>query len=91
MGSVDRKEGGWVGVDRNREGESGRGQWGGNDGEGSNRDGKRVAIERGAMGKMGRGQWGGWKGERGGDGRGEKKGQEISQMDMMGCLGGHRL
>ena len=77
-----------------REAESGRGQWGGKDGEGSNREGKRVAMERGAMGKggkMGRGQWEGWKGERCGDGHGEKKGQEISQMDMMGCLGGHRL
>ena len=43
---------------------------------------------------MGRGKWGGGKGERGRDGEGEKKGQEggeISQMDMMGCLGGHRL
>ena len=36
-----------------------------------------------AMGKMGRWQWGG---ERGRDGEGEKKGQ---QMDMI--LGGHRL
>ena len=43
---------------------------------------------------MGRGQWGGGKGERGGDGDEEKKGArggEISQMDMRGCLGGHRL
>ena len=43
-------------------------------------------MERGAIGKggnMGRGQWGG--GEEG------TRGAEISQMDMMGCLGGHRL
>ena len=30
-----------------REGESGRGQRGGRDGEGSNRDGKRLTMERG--------------------------------------------
>ena len=52
VGRVDRKEGGWGGVDGNgeggdREGESGRGQWGGGDGEGSNRDGKRLAMGRG--------------------------------------------
>ena len=55
VGRVDRKEGGWGGVDgngggcvcRDREGESGRGQLGGRDGEGSNRDGKRLAMERG--------------------------------------------
>ena len=46
-GRVDRKKGGWGGVDGNREGESGIGQWGGRDGEGSNRDGKRLAMERG--------------------------------------------
>ena len=42
---------------------------------------------------MGRRQWGGGKGEIGGDGEGEKKGRggEISLMDMMGCLGRHRL
>ena len=51
---MDRKKGGWGGVDGNREegdgdreGESGRGQRGGRDGEGSNRDGKRLAMERG--------------------------------------------
>ena len=54
VGRVDRKKGGWGGVDGNREGgggdregESGRGQRGGRDGEGSNRDGKRLAMERG--------------------------------------------
>ena len=47
VGRVDRKKGGWGGVDGNREGESGRGQQGGRDGEGSNRDGKRLAMERG--------------------------------------------
>ena len=65
---------------------------GGKDGEGSNRDGNRVAIERGqwrrgedGKGAMGRVEMGKrW-------GRAKKKGQEISQMDMMGCLGGHRL
>ena len=90
-----------------REGESGRGQRAGVDGEGSNRDGKGVTIwrgqceeemERGAMGKggggdgklaMGRGE----RGKRWGWGRGNEgaRGGEISQMDMMGCLGGHML
>ena len=40
-------------------------------------------MERGAMGKggkMGRGQWGGGKRERGGDGEGEKKGQEEGRF-----------
>ena len=76
-----------------REGESGRGQRAGVDGEGSNRDGKGVTIwrgqceeemERGAMGKgggeMGSWQWGGGKGERGGDGEGEMKGQEEGKF-----------
>ena len=43
---------------------------------------------------MGRGQRGGGKGERGGDGERVEEGArggEISQMDMIGCLGGHRL
>ena len=49
-------------------------------------------MERGAMGKggkMGRGE----RGKRWGWGGGEEgaRGGEISQMDMMGCLGGHRL
>ena len=53
------------------------------------------------MGQWGRGggRWEGGnreggKGERGGGwGGGEEgaRGGEISQMDMMGCLGGHRL
>ena len=47
VGRVDRKEGLWGGVDGNREGESGMGQRGGGDGEGSNRHGKRVAMGRG--------------------------------------------
>ena len=45
-------------------------------------------------GQWGRGQRGGGKRERGGDGEGGEegvRGGEISQMDMMGCLGGHRL
>ena len=73
------------------------------DGEESNRDGKRVAMggiqreeemERGAVGKGGaRWERGGGKGENVGMGRGEEgaRGGKISQMDMMGCLGGHRL
>ena len=53
VGRVDGRKGGWGGVDSDgggggdREGESGRGQRGGRDGEGSNRDGKRLAMERG--------------------------------------------
>ena len=52
VGRVDRKEGGWGGVDckggvETGMGESGRGQRGGRDGEGSNRDGKRLAMEKG--------------------------------------------
>ena len=52
MGRVDGRKGGWGVVDSDggggdREGESGREQRGGRDGEGSNRDGKRLAIERG--------------------------------------------
>ena len=43
---------GWMATGRgegggDREGESGRGQRGGRDGEGSNRDGKRLVMERG--------------------------------------------
>ena len=98
MGRVDRKERGWGGVDGNREGETERENLEGGNGEGSNKDGKRVAMERWAMGKGG--------GEDGKDatGRGEgvktwrrawgeegARGGEISQMDMMGCLGGYRL
>ena len=63
---------------------TGRGwQWRGGQGE--------EEMERGAMGK---GATGGGKGERGGGwGGGEEgaRGGEISQMDMMGCLGGQRL
>ena len=61
----------------------GRGwQWGGGQ--------REEEMERGGNGegaKMGRGQWEkrwGW-GEEG------ARGGEISQMDIMGCLGGHRL
>ena len=81
----------------NGEGEIGRGaigmgrgwQWRGGQGE--------EEMERGAMGKggkMGKGQRGGGKGERGGEGEGGEEGArggEISLMDMMGCLCGHRL
>ena len=81
----------------NGEGEMGRGaigtgrgwQWRGGQGE--------EEMERGAMGKggedgkgtMGRRE----RGKRWGWGGGEEgaRGGEISQMDMMGCLGGHRL
>ena len=41
---MDRKEG-WMATGGG--GESGRGQLGGGDGEGSNRDGKRLAMGRG--------------------------------------------
>ena len=80
VGRVDRKEGGWGGVDGNEEGDMGKGvigtgrgwQWGG---------GCEEDMERGAMGKLGgkigRGQWGG---ERGRDGEGEKKGQEEGRF-----------
>ena len=50
---MDGRKGGWGVVDSDggggghREGESGMGQRGGRDGEGSNRDGKRLAMERG--------------------------------------------
>ena len=86
---------GWIATGTGgREGESGRGQRAGVDGEGSNRDGKGVTIwrgqceeemERGAMGKEGGGEmgswkWGGGKGERGGDGEGEMKGQEEGKF-----------
>ena len=37
MGRVDRKEGGWGGVDGNREGETGRGNLEGDNGEGEMR------------------------------------------------------
>ena len=95
--------GGWTG----RRGVGrGRWQRLGEDGEGSstemsNRDRKRMVMGRG---KTWRGRWrvgGRWEGgngegERGkrwGWGRGEEgaRGGEISQMDMMGCLDGHRL
>ena len=89
---------GWIstggGGGGDREGESGRGQWGGEQQgrEVGNGEGDKVR-RRWREGQWGRGQQGGGKGERGGDGEGEKKAQEeeISQMDMMGCLGGHRL
>ena len=80
----------------NGEGEMGRGaigmgrgwQWRGGQGE--------EEMERGAMGKGGRWEGGtgrGGKGKEVGMGRGEEgaRGGEISQMDMMGCLCGHRL
>ena len=50
-GGEGGQEEGWMatgrGVGGDREGESGREQRGGRDGEGSNRDGKRLAMERG--------------------------------------------
>ena len=48
----------------------------------------------GRGGRWGRRQWGGGKAEIGGDGEGREEGArggEISQMDMMGCLGRHSL
>ena len=48
----------------------------------------------GGGGEMGRRQWGGGKGKEVGWGGGEEGGRrkkEDSQIDMMGCLGGHRL
>ena len=97
VGRVDRKEGGWGGGIW--KGATGRG-----DGEESNRDGKRVAMggiqreeemERGAVGKGGEdGNGEGGKGKTwgwGGGGEEGARGGKISQMDMMGCLGGHRL
>ena len=79
---------------------------GGGGWEGSTRDGKRVAMGRGTMrggdgegamekekddgkGATGRGERGkrwGWGGREEG-----ARGGEISQMDMMECLGGHTL
>ena len=89
-GREDRKEGGWGGVDGNGRG-SERGKWGGEQqgleegviGEGDNGEGVN------GEGKMARGE----RGKRFGWGRGEEeaRGGEISQMDMMGCLGGHGL
>ena len=51
------------------------------------REGNREVGEgKGTTGRRERGKrWGGGGGEEG------ARGGEISQMDMMGCLGGHRL
>ena len=64
--------------------------WRGGDGNGEGLTGRE-------RGETGRGQWGGDNGE-GAMGREQRRwGQEgarggrISQMDMMECLGGHRL
>ena len=93
MATVGWRQGGgiWKGAMGRGAIGTGRGwQWGGGQGE--------EEMERGAMGKggkMGRGQQGGGgeRGKRWGWGGGEEgtRGGEISQMDMMGCLGGHRL
>ena len=93
-GGMGRSGWQWGGGDR--EGESGRGQWLGEDGEGATGTGRGWQWRRGQWGrggKMGRGKQEGGKGERGEEGHGEEgaRGGEISQMDMMGCLGGHRL
>ena len=89
---VDRKEGGWGGVDGNGGWRHGGGIWKGAMGRGAIGTGRgwqwrggqgEEEMERGAMGKggkMGRGQRGGRKGERGGDGEGEKKGQEEGRF-----------
>ena len=52
-----------------------RGQWGRGEGDGKLAMGRRGRVKR----------WGWGRGEEG------ARGAEISQMDMMGCLGGHRL
>ena len=58
---------------------------------------REEEMDRGAVGKGredGKGVTGkGERGKRWGWGGGEEwaRGGEISQMDMMGCLGGHRL
>ena len=81
VGRVDRKKGGWEGVDGNgrggggdREGESGRGQRGGGDVEGSNRDGKRVGNGEGdnVRRRWRGGQWGRGGRWEGGNGEGGK-------------------
>ena len=84
--------GGWEGVDGNGEGETGRLNLEGGNGEGE--------MWRGAIGTGRAWQWGGGQreeemergavGKRGEEGEGARGG-EISQMDMIGCLGGHRL
>ena len=56
-------------------------QWGGGQCE--------EEMERGAMGKGATGR--GERRKRWGGGDEGVRGVEISQMDMMGCLGGHRL
>ena len=73
MGRVDKKEGGWGGVDGNGEGETGRGNLEGGNGEGEM---ERVAMgkwgedEKGAVGRGERGKrWGG--GEEGARRRGD--------------------
>ena len=95
--------GGWTG--RRGDGvETGRGNVEGGNGEGEMgrgaigtgrgwqwRGGQGEEMERWAMGKGATGEGG--KGNEVGMGRGRRRvrGGEISQMDMMGCLGGHRL
>ena len=107
VGRVDRKEGRWQGVDGTGRGETGRGnleecngegeigreaietgrgwQWGGGQSE------EEMERGNGEGGEMGRGQWGGGKGKGWGGAEEGARGGEISQMHMMGCLGGHRL
>ena len=98
-GRLDRKEG----VDRGRQqqarGRQGGGDWKGATGTGSNREGETGGGQRG--GGDGEEQWGGGKEVRMGIGRlwegAKRRGEEgargggISQMDMIACLGGHRL
>ena len=80
MGRVDRKEGGWGGVDGNGEGETGKGNLEGRNGEGDMLrgailtgrgwqwgGGREEEMERGlAMGKGGR-----WEGGNGEGGKGK--------------------
>ena len=103
-GECGQEGGGWGGVDGNREGETGRGSLEGGNGEGEMGRGSTGTgrewqwggeMERGVMGG---GRWEGGNGEeergkRWGWGGGEEgaRGGEITQMDMMRRLGGHRL
>ena len=78
-GKRQRRRGDWEGEDGNEEGEMGRG----NREEETGRGDREWETGRGMTGRRAMG-WG--RGRRRGQGGGE-----ISQMDMMGCLGGQRL
>ena len=82
-GRVDRNDRGGEGETAMGRGTMGRGQWGGGNGEEETGGGKRWEWG-------GRGREGDWEGQRGGGEEGAK-GEGISQMDVMECLGGYRL